>query len=471
MRRPRLITDQRGSALISVVLVALLIGAVGAMALETGRQADWSSASDRNSEVALGVAEAGVHQAVAKMEALAAAGTIPTAGPFTGATAEGSYSGTVYRCVDPLPTPCADMGIDDGYVIESAGSVGGQRLGRGRSLRVALEPPPLFPDGGQYALFSKTSIELKNNDHIFFGDVWANENVLLENNAIHNGSITAARGWIKTESGSSVSGNVWSGHYNSGGWAIDIGGSVGGWAKASVSAASCENEIASNYNVRGGTVSGNVTTFGAMTSGTAGSKSENTCTQAPAPKAVPGFTFDPANYDPETLHEFSSAAEFNAYNGPYVGTFRVNEPSPSQARRLDLSGWSITGSVTIVTNAPIYTNAINDDALPSGSAAELVLVSSYRPPTATGCSVNHDNSECSIHAKNHLSATCKTAVLMYAHNGPVAIKNNSKMCGSVISDGILIKNNQDLNYDERFDRVSGFGEDAFVIGRWEELPS
>jgi hypothetical protein len=454
-------------------LVSLVVGAIGALALTNGRQADWSSASDRNSELALGIAEAGVHQTVAKMQAQAAQGTFPSVGAFSGSTQLGSFGGTTYRCAPgSLPEPCLDMDVDEGFVIESRASSGGQVLERAREVRVAIEPPLLYTDGGKYALFSKTSIELKNNDHIFAGDVWANENVILENNAIHYGSITAARGWIRTESGAEVRGNLISGHYNAAGWAIDIGGSVGGFVRASVTAPGCTGETASNYNVRGGTITGNVTTFGVLQSGTAGSRTESTCTQAPAQKPLPEFIWRPNLYTPAPISK--TRTEFNSYPGPFKGTFYVWETNPAlitQGNRLDLSGWHISGDVTIYTNLPIYTADIDDNALPSGETAKLELVTTYKPPTGSNCDVNHDGSDCSVHAKNHLDPACRTKVLIHAANGPAAIKNNSKMCGSVMSDGIFIKNNQDLTYEGEFDRTLGFGPNAFEIGRWEEIPA
>ena len=51
------------------------------------------------------------------------------------------------------------------------------------------------------------------------------------------------------------------------------------------------------------------------------------------------------------------------------------------------------------------------------------------------------------------------------------MKNNQAACGRVISDGILIKNNQTLTYDPRVDNVLGFGPVVYEVTRWEELPA
>ena len=45
-----------GNALITTILVSMIIGVLASLTLSTGRQAVWSSTSDRNRQVSLGVA-------------------------------------------------------------------------------------------------------------------------------------------------------------------------------------------------------------------------------------------------------------------------------------------------------------------------------------------------------------------------------------------------------------------------------
>jgi hypothetical protein len=485
--------------LATVMLVSMLVGSLSALALATGRQADTSSTSDRNHDQSLAAAEAGVHEAIVQFGQRAAAGNTQ---PFSIATSTpppvpSIPSGTTTTCPTSSPNPLASAAYPLGvyyvcftkdattgyYWIDSEGSVGGQHFGRKRHVRVQLVPPNIFPNNGKYALFSYTDIALKDNDTVD-GSVWANQSFTFANNSTVNGNVTAATSWIDiSANGAKLNGDALSGGYNSGGWAINIGSNpLTGSVRAASSVPSCQGETASNYNIAGsGAISGAVTTFGSMPSGTHGTPyAPNTCTPAPAAEPMPAFTFNKANYGctlsgptwtcPSTYHEFSSVSAFQTWlsgnSGTVQGTFWVNDPAPSESNRIDLSGAQVVGTTTIVTNAPVFTNGIGD----SGGAASqtFTVVSHYTPPVNSSCDYNHDSSECAIHIKNNFDTSCKTAVLIYADNGPVAIKNNQLMCGSVVGNGMIIKNNQNLNFDGRVQRMFGFGPDAFEVGSWQE---
>ncbi len=477
----RSLRDERGNVLISVVLVSLIVGALAALALRTGEQATWSSASDRNHEAALGVAEAGVHEVVGRLAAQASGtytgscdylaltpGSMLASPSCDGTTAQGTYTLSVQRTTQ-------------GFVVDALGEVGGGTLGRARRLKVSVLPPRIARDGkSRYALFSYTSIDIKNNDEVYGGDVFANDSVFVDQNAMIDGTVTSAKSWIKTDNGSTVRDLHSGGYHPTGLWSMDIAGTVNGWVKASSMTPNCTGDTRSNYDVRGGNIAGSLTTLGRLVSGSAGSRTEDTCTPAAPAQPLPSFTYNPANYDPTTLREFATVADFNAWRrvnpGPVQGTFVVlAEPYPSQDSRIDLSGWSIDGDTTILTNAPVYTGEIDDEGVADGAKASFVVVSHYQPPVGTSCDYNDDDSECAIHSKNHFDPSCKTAVLLYADRGPVAMKNTTSnpndtgFCGSVYSDGIVIKNNQKINYDPGIERPVGFGPVTYEIARWEEM--
>ncbi len=451
-RTPANLRNEDGIALIPVILVAFLMMALLVMVLDTSRQADVSSTRDRNYDLALSVAEAGVHEAIARIEG--SGGTYNDS--FTGTTPQGTYEVAVAR--EPGKR----------FVIEATGSVAGTQTARSRAVKVTLEPPKSF----EYALFSNTSIELKNLDEVY-GDVWANDSVLVDQNNIVHGSVTAARSYIDMRQGSFVKGEVWAGGFNpSGGWAIKLrnNAEVEGSVKASASSPSTTCPDA-NYDIEMGSgvlITADATTCGSISGGSVGgSQHVGTYTEAAVPRSVPAFSFNPNNYPShlafESVDDFMDHLAGTATS--LAGTFYIDEPSPSQSNQIDLTGVTITGDVTIVTDAPVFTNGITDD----GSSEQVfVLVSHYTPPTGTSCSVDHDTSECAIHIKNNFDASCKTAVLVYADNGPVAVKNNAEQCGSVVSESILVKNNQELTYDDRISRIVGFGGHTFEIVRWEE---
>jgi hypothetical protein len=449
-------------ALIAVVLVSMLMMALLAVTLSHETHADSSSARGRNFDIALGVAEAGVSEGVAKIEA--SAGTY--SGNFSGQTPQGTYTVTVTK-------------QPGRYILDARGTVGGSNLGRRRRVRVTMEPPASF----SYALFSNTSIDLKNLDDVT-GDVWANDSVKVDDNNDVDGSVTAARSWVELAQNSRVRKDVWSGGFNSSGhWAIKLanGAQIDGNAKASVSApndpTTCGGEASSDYEIPlgpGAEIGGDLTSWG-VTSGSGlvhGTYRPNTCTEAAIPKPLPSFAYNANNYDAGTLHDFSSVSAFQAWisSGGRLadlhGTFYVHDPGPAQSNRIDLTGAVVTGDTTIVTNAPVFTGSATD----SGSTQKLfVVASSYQPPAGSSCDVNHDASECAVHLKNQFQPSCRTAVLVYANRGPVAVKNNAEQCGAVYADSILVKNDQTLSFDARIQRVVGFGPTTFEVRRWEEL--
>jgi hypothetical protein len=213
------------------------------------------------------------------------------------------------------------------------------------------------------------------------------------------------------------------------------------------------------------------------------------CTAAPAPKPLPEFRFNWRNYTPPAEVQCTATSSgphciFNSVNdfqlwlntadhkNALQGVFEVKESQPGQTsgRRIDLTGAKVAGDLVIETNAPIFTNGISEAV--GLQEAIIVLASRYEPQPGTACDVNHDGSECAVHVKNNFSfaPTCKAVTLAYADRGPVAIKNNQAACGSVIAEGILVKNNQTLKYDPRIDRVLGFGPTTYEVARWEELP-
>ena len=540
------------------MIVAMLIGALAALALASGRQAETASTSDRNHDQSLGVAEAGLNQVIARIGAQATnppasgpnfwalppGGSLPTScAPssgraalscsaaqtdtnYSGSTPQGKYWFWVTRCGPGLtPTlPCPGAQFADGFIVDIGATTGLNVLKRARHVQATLTPPARFAGDIAYALFSNTTITVQNNDQVLHGNIFANESIIVTNGALLDGSVTSATGYIELDQGGHVTGNMWSGGYNnvSPAWAINMGSNaiVDGWAMASVSnptdPTTCGNETPSNYNVSmagGSVIKGDLTTLGAATGGgTVQGQTHHVCSAASPRKDLPGF--NAADYGTPTT--FSSVSAFQGWmycQGGLTnlkGTFVVNGSSADVAawqgghgqdgngthcgnessyHRIDLTGALLTGRLTIITSAPIYTGSLDDSGVPCPTTpcnSVLVLVSHYDPPNTdpnspSYCSLTLDTSECAVHIKNgfalNADGTCKTATLVYADLGPVAVKNGSggsgsgTVCGSIISDSILVKNNEAITYDKRIDNVLGFGNSAYDVTRWQELPS
>jgi hypothetical protein len=468
----RRMRGEEGVALMIAVVLMGVVATLSVLMLTVGVHTDQASARGRNWVQALHVAESGVDQAMAKIQA--ASGDY--SGNFSGSTAQGSYSVSVSRQAR------------NQYTIHSVGSVfPGKQGAAQRTLEVTLAPPSVFKN----ALFSYTTLETKNND-VITGDMWANQNAIVADGTTVSGSITAATGYIEVDNGASVGGDLWSGSFNNANsYAIfvDQNANVDGSAKASVTnppdPITCGGASNSNYKVRvnnGASIGGDVTTWGSLEgSGTVGGTvHSNLCTAAPAAIAMPVFTYSANNYDLATLHEFgtpdasssSAVSDFQSYltsHGNHIsGTFYINQSSPvNQDVRIDLTNAVVTGDLNIISNTPIFTNGTTDQT----TNAVATLISTYKPPVGSTCDLNQDKSECAIHLKNNFATSGNTAVLVYAPYGPVAIKNNAIQFGAVYSDSIQIKNNQEMTYDSRIERVVGFGGTTLEVTKWLEVKS
>src|SRR6185503_20241213 len=150
--------EESGIAMIVAVVLLAVMGTLMALVMTISLHTNFSTGHGRSAVQALHVGEAGVQDAIAKLQQTDGAYT----GTFTGSTDEGTYNVTV--------TPQTRHR----FQIDSVGSAGaGAGLTATRRLRVTLAPPPSF----LYALFSQTTIDTKNNDTIV-GDIWANQNVI-----------------------------------------------------------------------------------------------------------------------------------------------------------------------------------------------------------------------------------------------------------------------------------------------------
>lgn len=461
----RLKTEEEGVAMIVAVLLSSVIATLAILMLSSGLHVDKATARGRHFVQALSVAESGIEQAISRIET---AGTAMASTSFTGSTELGAYAVTITQNGRGRLT------------VESVGGVReGRALGSTRKIKVEMAPASAFDK----ALFSYTTVETKNND-VIDGGVWANHNVILAQGTIVRGSVVAATGYFYAGAGALVEADATSGGFHAtDGRAVhlDGGAEVDGALVAAVTGP-CDIDDQSDYKVdldNGSLVGGSVTTWGTSIAGSGnvtGARNTTTCIPAPAPKPLPSFSFNAANYasvryfgTPST----SSAMGVNDFQ-TYIdsvskrisGTFYVNQSAPlTQSTRLDLTGVVITGDTTIITNTPIFGNGTTDDT----TDAVFSMVSTYQPPAGTSCDVNQDNSQCAIHLKNNFKTTGQTAVLVYAPNGPVAIKNNQEQFGAIYGDSIQIKNNQMMTYDARVDRVVGFGDVGLAQVSWKEV--
>jgi hypothetical protein len=467
--------DERGVALITAVLVGFVATMLVSTMMYVAFHDQTSSAHNRSWGQALHAAESGVHEAIAYLQN--SSGVVPS-GTVSGTTPEGSYD---YRVVALARNR---------YQIDSVGTVGSSgALGSTRRLRVVLAPPVSF----RYALFSLSDVTTKNNN-VVCGDVYAGtyvrvyagDSVLAGTNAncpsgsVGEGNVTAATSYIQMDNNSYIQGQAWSGGYNPSGNGIDSSGAIGGDAKAADSTPNCTDDPTHlNYKVAGGTVAGNATAWGTISSSVSGTTTTNTCLAASETKTIPTYTFNAANYS--SVHYYSFPADYTAFNN-YIaanksnlsGTFYITGGGASYPVSLD--GTTVTGDLTVVaTDAPI--DATTNGMGASGSNDKIVVLASwYAPTNSAGCTTNGGNpGDCAIGIKNNfsmsstdLSGNNNVAVLLYAPNGPVAFKNSAQFNGAVYANNVQIKNNMDVTYDQRLEQIVGFGTTTLTVDDWQE---
>ena len=450
--------DENGIAMITAILMITIVTALTAVVLDTGSHADRSSQHGRNWTVSLQTADSGIQRAVSYMQATS--GAVP--GPFTGTTADGSYTTTV--------TPLGR----NRYQIDSTSAVGkGAGMLTSRSVRVVMGPPKSF----RYALFSLTDVNTKNNNFVQ-GDVWANGNVTVQGGDTVNGSATAATGWILLNNGSAITGSAVSGGYNaSNGRAIDVStnANIGGTAKAESTAPNCADDITHQYysvNVVG-SISGAVQAWGLKTGGgSTGPFTSNLCIAAPATQPIPAFSYNPANYNPAPV-EFATPTAFNTWLAAghmsgLSGTYYIHGGGASDS--VNLNGVTIGGDTTIIAeSAPI--DAFGGVGIADANASDkiLVLASYYQPAAGSSCTDTGGNpADCAVGIKNNFQPNNNTATLIYAPNGPVAFKNNAQFDGAVYANDIVLKNNLHVVYDPRVDQIVGYGPVTLQTESWVE---
>ncbi len=484
----RLRHDDEGFALVTAIILLTVMTLLMVVALSAGNAAFNLAEGGARWSRTLGVAESGVNDAIGQLTAnrtatssCAVGDAVDVCTPLDGQDGEYQVS---WRTVSG-----GDVEIESvGYYPTMSGA---RQI---RKVQVLLEPIPTF----RYALFSASDMEVKNDQNIA-GDIYATNNVTVGQNTTICGSVISANGGVTLANNSVVlkshtfgsghectdkEGLVWTG--GEPGIAMSNGARVEGDAKASAPASvspACATQTL--YKITGGTVEGQATACGTITSSVPNLPAQpRTLTEPPAVVPLPAFTFDPTNYpslncypsggtcgaantSPTAVTQFAAVSRSNM-----AGTYAIWQTQPTKTTRVDLDGMSLGGDLTIITNAPIdlgNTGTITT----SVPGVTVVIVSLYVPPTGTTCTTN--GGDCSIYGKNSIvfdsgSSTDPddgVAGVLYTP-GKMAFKNSSNSAeGALYAGSMDIKNGFDIVYNSRLERILGFGS-ALQQTLWRE---
>lgn len=485
----RLRREENGYALVTAMLLLAVMMIMLVVALEAGNSALRQTSRSVKFSGALTVAEAGVHDMVARLGESRTAASPCLLGSVTVCTgAGGEYQVKWSQSAGTVVVTSV------GYYPTKASPI------YAREVRVTYEPVSSF----RYAIHSQSALDIKNGT-VVIGDVYSDGNISIGQGATICGSVISSGGGIALSGNSTIkkadsayncsgkSGQVWSG--GSGGI---VGAStvvIEGNAKASApSSVTCANSL-STYAITtasgGYTVQGTATACGKIT-GVSGatSMSAGTATSQPAGVTFPSFTFDPANYDPLTCYPSGGTCGSNdsttAYSDfqTYVnankttlsGTYAVWQRSPSQSTVISLDGIALSGDFALITNAPVTfgnTSTISTTA----ASSDFALIDTYIPPVSSSCDTN--GGDCSIYGKNQIIFDSGSLVdpndgvvgLLYT-TGKMAFDNTNAAAvpgdGALYAAGMDIKNGYNIQYNSRIDRTLGFGQ-TLQQTLWQEV--
>jgi hypothetical protein len=484
----RLKRGEDGFALVTAMAILAVMTLLLVVVLAAGNNA--FTISERNARYVrtLGVAEAGLDDVVTQLGQSGAATNPCAIGTSTTCTAPGGQYQVAWTRAS------------DGTVTISSVGYYPQKVGAKvtRKIQAVYQPVPVF----NYALFSQTTLTLKNGQ-IIYGDMYANQSVSLGTGAVICGSIFSAGGDVLAQNGANVvksytdsqkgtctgkAGNVWAGG------SINLGttGVIQGDATAS-GGPPCPPVPNTLYSIQNGTVQGKATACGIITAATT-NPSSNTKTDPPAALSMPTFTWDPNNYSNITCIPISNPCnynvtsdtaytQFNALNkagmkGVYAAwqnnphcTNIVSGPS-STCTALDLSNLSVSGDLTIVTNAPITFG--NTSTITSTAPAKVIIVSLYIPSPSSTCDKN--GGDCSIFGVNSIvfdsgntsDPNDGIAAMLYTP-GKCAFKNSANGGDGAIYCGSMdISNGYNVTYNGRVSQIVGFGGNLQQV-LWQEV--
>lgn len=434
---------------VAVILVTAVLAAGVHLTTATVRESRW--------QLALRVAELGVEQAAAELNADASLGYTGT-GAATPATVPGGQVATKVTA------------ISNGYQIDAVGYVPSMTAANAikRRLRVLYKPGPNFT----YALFSSSGLFVKSTGGIY-GDVYGKDAVEVYNGTEIYGDVISATSTVFLNQNAKVKkkvsdtggGNIYSGGANTlSSWAtkLDNGSLVEEHVHARVpTTASCASPTPYNLAM-GGTarVKGKGYLPGTATGGNPDGGVTKTCVTAPPYIGFPQYHYDPSLYPSGVTTK--TPGDFNALTS-LSGVIRVPATSSDT---ISLACKTVTDDFVLVTEAKIVKpNTCSTTPFYGGSdpANDLIQIISLFPVS--------DPLNPAVDVENKLELPTPAPAMLLYSTGFCDLKNSVITTGAVYCNGLNIKNTLDITYDKRVRDIIGFGSALYVQSSFRELPS
>lgn len=475
-----------GYAVVVSVTIALVLTMLLVVVLTQAVHNNTATTVEARRARALGVAEAGVHWAIARLQNPATAVVtnqpVPVADPVVGGSgATGRATVTVRQ---GTPTNPGRLGY---YTIYSTGEVA-ETNSATRSLRVVMGPAASFT----YAIYSDTSLTLDQNTCIV-GTVYAKQDIRFNGKATIAGT-SKARGSLISEHGN-----------------LEFsGGKPQCPATVDGEPVDTTNDIhadAMGVNMAPCTTSGGHVTrvdFDADIGGVA-------CDKVAGSYSMPEYSFNPLNYanlkyfgyPPGVSPGTPSSSAVNDFNlalkngslpqasgGGLDRTYVIWQDLSGVAANadppkvsLDVGTLRIAADTVIYTNVPVDFGNTSDVVATNTSCSKnpdvapvcptLQVISTY---TGTPCGGAVGEDCPAISGKNQIEAASEVAMLLYSRGGTIQFKNgcNGPKCddsnnGAWYGQRIEGKNNLNISYSPRIAYALGFGRTKLQQVSWQEL--
>jgi hypothetical protein len=402
--------DERGIGIVTALMVALVVFAVGGLWVNLSVHQAEESTLERAREAARHAAEAGINRAMSELATSASyAGGGGLQNLTDGTTVVAQYE--IVSVTQPGADPNTRYIVARGWAPTQAQAKSRRRL----EAQVQLVPS----DGFRYALYAAPGGIATSNNLTVTGDVYSDTDLSLSNNAKVTGSITS-QGSVTTSNNSTIGGDI----------------RAVGNITLNNSSTTVTGSVYSNGNISlTGTVKGNAQATGTITGGTVnGTRSPASPPTPPPNLSLPTFTWNPANYTSPSTWATPAAFNtyFNANKNAFSGVHRVLCPSCSASSDVLFSSkWTMSGDVTIVTDGPIELS--KDISNGSGGPVTLTIISLFPTDPA-------------IDMTSNMTLPGDISVLLYAPDAQISFKNLKHFSGAVYGESLSSNNQFSLNW-------------------------
>ena len=405
--------DEGGSTMAAVLMVVMVVAVIAVSSMQLAQHSNDATSVDRERLQSVSAAEAGVTEAIGRIQAGASCDATVTAfAPlYDGSKVLGQYR----TRIDPEDgTTC---GQTPRRVIHSWGfaPTGGTRALRHLEVTVELVPN----SGCPFTLFAEgtTGTIYVKNDGTIDGDIYSEVLDQSKNNVASRNIITT--GSIVSKNNASYAGTMWAG----GNITLGQGSVVGQSVIATGTAPSTAGDIILGD---GSSVGGDALAKGTVAVGSGavvhGSTSQNNLGLPPPPVLTkPTFTWNPSNYGTVTQNTSTNInTALNTNRNNLQGVFRSTDSGGTIVMPDNVT---VTGPLTIVSSGKVDMGRTMSI---SGGPHTVVVVAESTAADA-------------IDIVKTLTAAGGLHVLLWT-NGGVDMKNHISMTGSIYGDYIDVKN-------------------------------